>query len=349
MEVNPYTYDQHDLGETVGLQDAYQTFVDIKDNSDGFAKSYGSVRCWDEVYPKQASLVTQYVVEAFSKLGSDLSLLNTGGKVPPIQHLPRYALLATRLFEILEDARLVRRQGKASTRTNRPLAMQSASQQLQKILDKFPRHSSEQKLLSITGSSLADCITGAADPLTLVFRSKENASILEDVYTNGPFYLAATYGLVMLVEFTKGLYWFDLGFGLMDGWWSMTDGRKHVLADEFSWKRGFDNARFGYVDWTRGDIAESNMLRIIAGFKTRPKVRDIVLKKRFDIQTVMFKQTDQNRLFADVYLPTSHQLMSQTWSIALEQVEPPDAILAFYSPSKLDDESEVSLRYGDHG
>ncbi|KAJ3947562.1 hypothetical protein N0V92_013233, partial [Colletotrichum tropicale] len=123
------------------------------------------------------------------------------------------------------------------------------------------------------------------------------------------------HGIVTLVEFTKNLFWFDLVFGLMDGWWSMTDGRKHVLADEFFWKRSFEQAGFGHVDWTGGELAESNMLRIITGFKTRPNVGDIIPKKRFDIQTVMFKQTGQNRLFADVYLPPSDELMSQTWSV----------------------------------
>ncbi|KAF4898800.1 Methylphloroacetophenone synthase [Colletotrichum fructicola] len=441
MKLESKTQSFDDVGGSESLRRAYEVFKDIKNGSDDYAKTYGSIRFWDDVYPIQASLVTQYVVDALPQLGCDLSVFKAGDELPTIQYLPKYALLASQLFEILEDARLVRRKGNVWVRADTPVPKQSVVERLQEAVQRFPRHASEHKLLNITGSSLADCMTGVADPLTLVFRNKENANILEDVYTNGPFYLAASkqlcsflekalsalkkgngkpiyileigggtasttkhvlrmlgdagipfvytftdvsaglvagakkklpgllsqstgrlefqtlnatkspptdmtgkfdlvlstncihatadlsvsltnirqmlkpHGIVTLVEFTKNLFWFDLVFGLMDGWWSMTDGRKHVLADEFFWKRSFEQAGFGHVDWTGGELAESNMLRIITGFKTRPDVGDIVPKKRFDIQTVMFKQTGQNRLFADVYLPPSDELMSQTWSV----------------------------------
>jgi hypothetical protein len=37
-------------------------------------------------------------------------------------------------------------------------------------------------------------------------------------------------GFVSLVEFTQNIYWFDLVFGLLDGWWLFEDGRPHVLG-----------------------------------------------------------------------------------------------------------------------
>ncbi|TDZ72041.1 Methylphloroacetophenone synthase [Colletotrichum trifolii] len=436
-----------DAGPTAQLHDAYETFKHAKNESDEFTRTYGSTEFWTDVYPRQASLVTQYVVEAFPELGCDISVFKAGDELPPIKHAQKNAPLAAQLFEILADARLVRRRGKLWVRTDAPVPQTPASDQLREMLEMFPGHASEHKLLSITGSHLAACMTGAADVLDLVFRKRENAGILEDVYTNGPFYLAAgkqlcsflqqallkklvrgsgqpiqileigggtasttkhvlkmlsearipfvyTFtdvaaalvagakrklpglisssggklefqtlniskdppselrgkfdlvistncihatadltasltnikrmlsptGIVSLVEFTKNLYWFDLVFGLMDGWWSMTDGRKHVLADEFFWKRCFQNAGFEYVDWTGGELAESNMLRIITGFQARPEIRDVVAKKRFEIETVMFKQTGQNRLFADIYLPPSNQQSSRVWSVGESHV-----------------------------
>ena len=38
--------------------------------------------------------------------------------------------------------------------------------------------------------------------------------------------------VLCLVELTRNLYWFNLVFGLLEGWWLFNDGRKHVLADE---------------------------------------------------------------------------------------------------------------------
>ncbi|KAL0938170.1 polyketide synthase [Colletotrichum truncatum] len=438
---NPHA---HHGKTAIQLHDAYETFQHVKAASDEYTNSYGAPGFWGEVYPYQAALVVQYVVEAFPQLGCDLSTFKEGDELPPIEYSQKNALLALQLFEILADASLIRRRGKTWVRTNKPLPSKPSSEQLQQILKLFPRHASEHKLLDVTAKPLADCMTGAADPLTLVFRNKENATLLEDVYTNAPFYLAAgkqlcsfvegtlsktaakasgepiqileigggtasttkhvlrtlcdagipfvyTFtdvaaalvgrakqklpgflssasgklefrtlnvtkepapellnkfhlvistncvhatadlttsltnikkmlvadGMVSLVEFTKNLFWFDLVFGLMDGWWSMTDGREHVLADEYFWQKSFQNAGFEHVDWTGGDQAESNMLRIITGFKTCSKPKPVVSGKRFEVETIMFKQTGENRLFADVYLPPANHSTSKVWSVAL--------------------------------
>ncbi|KAK4611258.1 Non-reducing polyketide synthase pkbA [Fulvia fulva] len=75
-------------------------------------------------------------------------------------------------------------------------------------------------------------------------------------------------GFVCLVEFTRNIFWFDLVFGLLDGWWLFEDGREHVLADEQFWDRSLRTAGFGEVKWTGGDSEESQTLRIITAFKS---------------------------------------------------------------------------------
>ena len=43
-------------------------------------------------------------------------------------------------------------------------------------------------------------------------------------------------GFLALVETTHRLFWMDLVFGLLEGWWLFNDGRKHCLADLKFWK-----------------------------------------------------------------------------------------------------------------
>ena len=51
-------------------------------------------------------------------------------------------------------------------------------------------------------------------------------------------------GILYLVELTRNLFWFDLIFGLLEGWWLFEDGRKHILADESLWKHHLDCSGF---------------------------------------------------------------------------------------------------------
>ena len=85
-------------------------------------------------------------------------------------------------------------------RSKTPIDNTSSKTVLQKLLQAFPHHASEHTLLNVTGSKLAECLTGATDPLQLLFRSKENKQLLEDVYTNGPMYAAITKLLASFLE-----------------------------------------------------------------------------------------------------------------------------------------------------
>ena len=94
---------------------------------------------------------------------------------------------------------------------------------------------------------------------------------------------------------------------MLDGWWLYKDGRKHVLADEYFWERSMKAAGFKYVSWSGGETAESNTLRIITGFLAE---RDSSLPKskirRIETETVVFKQTGHNLLYADIYYPSQN-------------------------------------------
>jgi len=97
------------------------------------------------------------------------------------------------------------------------------------------------------------------------------------------------------------MYWFDLVFGLLDGWWFFSDGRKHVLVDEAFWESSMKRAGFKHVTWTCGDIPEANTLRIITGFPEANKLE--AQKSKIDIETVTYKQINGISLDADIYYP----------------------------------------------
>jgi hypothetical protein len=115
-------------------------------------------------------------------------------------------------------------------------------------------------------------------------------------------------GVMALVEFTNGLYWFDLVYGLLDGWWLFDDGRRHALADTSFWNRSLVAAGYKHVKWTDGDTAESRMLKLICGFNSAVESEtDSHLSKRAGIplETVTWKHVDGLELCADIYYPSS--------------------------------------------
>ncbi|KAL9604332.1 MAG: hypothetical protein Q9179_001888, partial [Wetmoreana sp. 5 TL-2023] len=79
-------------------------------------------------------------------------------------------------------------------------------------------------------------------------------------------------GVLCLVEFTRNLYWFDLVFGLLEGWWSFSDGRQHALAEEWFRDSSLPAAGFKHVSWTDGNTEEAKTLRLICAFKGEARV-----------------------------------------------------------------------------
>ncbi|KAL9012897.1 MAG: hypothetical protein Q9173_002362 [Seirophora scorigena] len=109
-------------------------------------------------------------------------------------------------------------------------------------------------------------------------------------------------GLLCLVELTRNLFWFDLVFGLLEGWWLFDDGRTHALASEQLWERDLHLAGFQWVDWTENRSAESQILRLIIASpsKTLSPIEATVCPRQ---ETVVFKQEGSTQLLADIYYP----------------------------------------------
>lgn len=408
-------------------------FVQAKGSYDQHAEITGFVNFNIEAFPLQSELVTQYVVEAFASLGCDLQDIPSGHEVPTIQYDDKHQKLIPQLYKILEDAKLLEIKANGTFyRTATKIPTSTASTLHAKMLDKFPKHTSETKLLHTTASKLADCVSGTTDPIALLFGNSASRMLLEDVYTNAPMFktgtlLLAQYlssvmerlngdreirilelgagtggttsylvdtlarletkgklsytfsdlssslvavarrkfakwtfmqyivvdvendpesklidaydiiistncvhatknlvqsttnirkmlradGVLCLVELTRNLFWFDLVFGLLEGWWLFNDGRKHALAHERFWEQCLHAAGFKWVDWSDTGSNESDILRVITAspFEVIPSAKTIavdnfaVKNSHETRKTVVYKEIDGLKLLADIYYP----------------------------------------------
>ncbi len=118
-------------------------------------------------------------------------------------------------------------------------------------------------------------------------------------------------GALCLLEFTRNLYWFDLVFGLLEGWWLFSDGRQHALAEESFWNSSLRAAGFKHVSYTDGNTEEAKTLRLICGFKGEAKEADnlsptngtITKRAGVPMEELVWKRVGALELSADIYFP----------------------------------------------
>ncbi|KAK3332590.1 hypothetical protein B0T19DRAFT_457479, partial [Cercophora scortea] len=432
------------------LINAQQRFEEIRLDFDKFSREQQFANFWTNVYPDQAILVLSYIDDAFKKLGVDLRNVPQGHPIPRLQGvLPKHSHLVNRLHKILSDGGYVSvsdEETQSYTRTAKPFTLAAPQVLLADMIRKFPVHEAESLLLNITGSRLAECLTGKVDPLQILFANKTNRQLMADVYDKAPMCQATTQllsrylldifssipagetvhllevgggtggttrflvdtltrhgisftytftdissalvggakkkfaaydcmryltldcekapapdqigkyhviistncihatsdatlslanlramlrpqdGIMALVEFTRGLYWFDLVYGLLEGWWLFGDGRKHALVDEWFWNKSLRAAGYEHVSWTDGDTEEARTLRFICGFTSNPqqlpalvKPAEMVLSRRAGVpmETVVWKTEGELELCADIYYPPDGEGDARPRPIAL--------------------------------
>lgn len=138
--------------------------------------------------------------------------------------------------------------------------------------------------------------------------------------------LLRPHGFVSLVELTTRNFWLDMVFGLLDGWWLFDDGRPYVLATPEFWDKSMRQTGFQHVSWTGGHTRESEVVRVITGFKQPvddPTLyRSTPQEKASGVETVTFAHTDkQLPLRADVHYPSPSQASAYgTWVAGTVQV-----------------------------
>ncbi|KFY00088.1 hypothetical protein O988_03530 [Pseudogymnoascus sp. VKM F-3808] len=78
-------------------------------------------------------------------------------------------------------------------------------------------------------------------------------------------------GFLMMLEMTESLPWIDIIFGLLEGWWLFDDGRRHALVPASVWESTLQSVGYGHVDWTEGNLPETNIQRIIIALASGPR------------------------------------------------------------------------------
>nr|ALQ32926.1 putative polyketide synthase [Fusarium redolens] len=188
-------------GSTPFITQTRLELAQIKQETSSFAQMTGFAGFYSNLYEKQTSLVLAYILEAFRTLGCDLSALQAGDPLPPVPYTPKYEKLVSRFHKILEGAGLISVREGQSTRsqTAEPLPQLASSADIyRELLNECPKYRPDHQLLNVTGSHLADCLSGRADPLQLLFRDAASVKLLEDVYVSSPMFAT---GNKMLGEF----------------------------------------------------------------------------------------------------------------------------------------------------
>lgn len=116
-------------------------------------------------------------------------------------------------------------------------------------------------------------------------------------------------GFIVLSEVTRIVDWYDLVYGLLDGWWAFTDSRTYPLQPVGDWVRDLKHAGFESAAYSKGNTEESNTQQLIIG-STRPsKVPSsstpskATLSQSYRTETMPYKTVDGTEILADVFLP----------------------------------------------
>ncbi|KAJ5864578.1 Polyketide synthase [Penicillium soppii] len=69
-------------------------------------------------------------------------------------------------------------------------------------------------------------------------------------------------GFIMILEMTRTIYWVDMIFGLLEGWWLFDDGRRHAIAHQSRWRNDLHSVGYSHIDWTDGIHPETTIQRV---------------------------------------------------------------------------------------
>ena len=162
-------------------------FRETKEATDDFiVKGYlGSY--YNEFMPRSTELCIVYILDAFEELGYPLRSAAPGQKLERIPYLPKHQRFMDLIYELLrKEGRLIDINGSEITRTAVSTPSKSAENLVEELLRDEPIHAAENKLTSLIGTKFADCLTGKADGLQMIFGTPEGREYASDVYAKSP-------------------------------------------------------------------------------------------------------------------------------------------------------------------
>ena len=119
-------------------------------------------------------------------------------------------------------------------------------------------------------------------------------------------------GVAILSEGTEALHWFDICFGLLDGWWLAEDG-SHPLQPAPKWMEILEAAGFQSTGFSEGPSREALTQKLIVGWKKQPQasihtgltpgVAEVQSDESYKMSTMVYKEVSGLQIHADVYIP----------------------------------------------
>ncbi|KAI0421420.1 beta-ketoacyl synthase [Xylaria grammica] len=166
-----------------------------------YVEETGFTNFFRDIFPLQMDLVIAYIAEAFGVLGCSPAELQEGEDAKSFNFVPQHTKLVAELYDILIEYGIFTSEDGSYVRTAKPTPAESASVLHERLL-KYSIHESETKLLHCTAHRLADCLSGAADPIALLFKNAGSRALWENVYTDSPIFKMCT---LLFAEYLVGV------------------------------------------------------------------------------------------------------------------------------------------------
>lgn len=115
--------------------------------------------------------------------------------------------------------------------------------------------------------------------------------------------LLDTHGCVILSEVCEVVDWYDIVFGLLDGWWLSTDG-SYPLQSVECWTQSFKAAGFETIGHSQLGQRSLDAQRLILGStQSLPMAQRHEMPAHSSVETVVYKDVQGVKIPADIYLP----------------------------------------------
>ncbi|KXT00016.1 hypothetical protein AC578_4863 [Pseudocercospora eumusae] len=170
----------------LSLSDIIQSFSATKAATDAFIEENKLGGFSHGVLPTQNELVLVHIIDAFEKLGCDLRRASAGQELSRVPHLPRHQQIVDVFYRLLDEARMIDLTDGKIIRTSIPVPPRSATALLDELLKSSPDHGADHKLTTMCGSKLAECLTGEAEGVQLLFGTAESREIVSASYAKSP-------------------------------------------------------------------------------------------------------------------------------------------------------------------
>ncbi|KAJ5115662.1 Type I Polyketide synthases (Type I PKS) [Penicillium angulare] len=168
------------------VKDIMASFLETKKETDKFIAGGGCTGYVEQVLPEQTQLCALHTLEAFEKMGSSISAMNSGDTLtlftPRSEHTP----LVARLTEMLEIQtgliKVVNGPSITVERTKTPYPSMSSVDLMQQILQKHPQYRNVNELIFYVGSNLDRALRGETDGIKLIFGCKQGRELVSGLY-----------------------------------------------------------------------------------------------------------------------------------------------------------------------